>query len=119
MARIISIRANQELVQYIEKLHSSWNIDLKEDVKNLPIIYQIYSYGIPFSIESLMFSDLKSKFGSQDTIVQLISEMILIQNNHLSESYYMEDEINAKYFNFCGRISLIILRTGIIDGILG
>jgi hypothetical protein len=96
MARTISRPPKPEVVEYIVTLHSTWNIDLKEEVDIMPIIYNLYSYGLPFSIEAIMFSDLKSKFDDQHSIVHLISEMMIIQNRYLSESYYMENELNPK-----------------------
>jgi hypothetical protein len=62
-------------VAYIQKLNESWDLTSVEEVDILPIIYQIFKFGIPLSIKEDMFSELKQHFEGRDDVLGFMYEM--------------------------------------------
>jgi hypothetical protein len=99
MARLVYRAPSRALVECVENIHESWDIQFDEEYDVMPIIYQIFKHGIPLEIEGYMLKDLKSAFDPKDPLLELIMEMVAVQFNYLGELLAW-DPPRAKYDEF-------------------
>jgi hypothetical protein len=89
--------AAAESLVYLQNLHESWDLNSTEKVDILPIIYQVFKYGMPISITGIIFRNLKQRFEGKDDILSFMYEM-----NEIMEfrSYCDPLEPEVKYLDF-------------------